>query len=178
MSFFLAWLSRRSLRLLHALGAWLGWLAYALSPSYRTRLKNNARLAGVTVADRRAAVADAGRLVMELPRLGLRPRLAVRVNPDVELKGSGMKMGGRPSPFGVDADRAAALTRRVIADGAERGQVNRPGRVERELVDAERLLDHEARDRHQHELPARTQLVEKHPPHVGHPPLLLAVPAI
>lgn len=74
MPLFLAWLSRRSLRLLHALGGWLGWLAYALSPSYRTRLKSNAALAGVAVADRRAAVADAGRLVMELPRLWLRPR--------------------------------------------------------------------------------------------------------
>lgn len=52
----------------------MGWLAYALSPSYRSRLKTNAALAGVAVAERRAAVADAGRLVMELPRLWLRPR--------------------------------------------------------------------------------------------------------
>jgi KDO2-lipid IV(A) lauroyltransferase len=74
MSFLLPWLSRRSLRLLHALGALMGWLAYGLSPSYRRRLKDNATLAGVGAADRRAAVADAGRLVMELPRLWLRPR--------------------------------------------------------------------------------------------------------
>jgi KDO2-lipid IV(A) lauroyltransferase len=51
----------------------LGWLAYALSPSYRRRLNENARLAGLSVRQRRAAVADAGRLVMELPRLWLRP---------------------------------------------------------------------------------------------------------
>ena len=74
MSLLLAWLSRRSLRLLHAWGGWLGWLAYALSPSYRGLLKSNAALAGVAAADRREAVADAGRLVMELPRLWLRPR--------------------------------------------------------------------------------------------------------
>jgi KDO2-lipid IV(A) lauroyltransferase len=74
MSLLLAWLSRRSLRLLHGLGGCLGWLAYALSPSYRSRLNSNAALAGVAEADRRAAVADAGRLVMELPRLWLRPR--------------------------------------------------------------------------------------------------------
>jgi KDO2-lipid IV(A) lauroyltransferase len=74
MSLLLAWLSRRSLRLLHGLGGCLGWLAYALSPSYRSRLNHNAALAGVAEADRRAAVADAGRLVMELPRLWLRPR--------------------------------------------------------------------------------------------------------
>jgi KDO2-lipid IV(A) lauroyltransferase len=74
MSFLLPWLSRRSLRHLHALGGLMGWLAYLLSPSYRTRLKANATLAGLGAADRRAAVADAGRLVMELPRLWLRPR--------------------------------------------------------------------------------------------------------
>ncbi|KKI18179.1 pyridoxal-dependent decarboxylase, exosortase A system-associated [Sphingomonas sp. Ag1] len=50
-------------------------------------------------------------------RLGTAPRLAVRVNPDMELKGSGMKMGGRPSPFGVDAERAAALVRAIVAGG-------------------------------------------------------------
>jgi len=70
----LTWLSRRSLRLLHALGAVLGWAGYALSPSYRRRLRANAAAAGVGAAQRRAAVADAGKLVMELPRLWLRPR--------------------------------------------------------------------------------------------------------
>ncbi len=73
MSPLIRWLSRRSLRHLHALGGAMGWLAYALSPSYRRRLCHNAHLAGVAPADRRAAVADAGRLVMELPRLWLRP---------------------------------------------------------------------------------------------------------
>ena len=70
----LAWLSRRSLRFLHALGALLGWAAYLLSASYRRRLLENARLAGVNRAERRAAVAEGGKLYMELPRLWLRPR--------------------------------------------------------------------------------------------------------
>ena len=52
-------------------------------------------------------------------RIGFTPRLAVRVNPDFELRGSGMKMGGRASPFGVDAAEAAALVRRVLSEGAE-----------------------------------------------------------
>jgi Kdo2-lipid IVA lauroyltransferase/acyltransferase len=52
----------------------MGWAAYALSANYRRRLNENAGLAGVSAVDRRAAVADAGRLVMELPRLWLRPR--------------------------------------------------------------------------------------------------------
>lgn len=36
--------------------------------------------------------------------LGIKPRVAVRVNPDYELKSSGMKMGGGPKQFGVDAE--------------------------------------------------------------------------
>ena len=51
-------------------------------------------------------------------RLGIAPRAAVRVNPDLELRGSGMKMGGRASPFGVDAEDAAAVVRSLIAGGA------------------------------------------------------------
>ena len=70
----LHWLSRRSLRLLHAVGGVLGWLSYAASPSYRRRLRDNAALAGLSVAQRRSAVAEAGRMVLELPRLWLRPR--------------------------------------------------------------------------------------------------------
>jgi Kdo2-lipid IVA lauroyltransferase/acyltransferase len=67
------WLSRWPLWLLHLLGGWLGWLTYVLSPSYRSRLRDHAALAGVAEVDRRAAVAEAGRLVSELPRLWLRP---------------------------------------------------------------------------------------------------------
>tara|TARA_R110002110_G_scaffold91264_2_gene237417 strand:+ start:29043 stop:30248 length:1206 start_codon:yes stop_codon:yes gene_type:complete len=33
------------------------------------------------------------------------PTVAIRVNPDFELKSSGMKMAGGPKPFGVDAER-------------------------------------------------------------------------
>ena len=69
----LGWLGRRPLRLLHALGGVLGWAGYLLSPSYRQRFDANAVLAGVSPSERRAAVAEAGRLVMELPRLWLRP---------------------------------------------------------------------------------------------------------
>jgi diaminopimelate decarboxylase len=45
--------------------------------------------------------------------MGLRPRLAVRVNPDFELKSSGMKMGGGPKAFGVDAERVPAMLNRI-----------------------------------------------------------------
>lgn len=62
---------------------------------------------------------EAARALAIGERLEIVPRLAIRVNPDVELRGSGMKMGGRPSPFGVDAVRAAALVRTVRAGGAD-----------------------------------------------------------
>ena len=41
--------------------------------------------------------------------LGLPARVAVRVNPDFELKSSGMKMGGGPKQFGVDAEQVPEL---------------------------------------------------------------------
>jgi diaminopimelate decarboxylase len=37
-------------------------------------------------------------------RVGRAARVAVRVNPDFELKSSGMKMGGGPKQFGIDAE--------------------------------------------------------------------------
>jgi diaminopimelate decarboxylase len=86
-------------------------------PGKRDEEIAEALAAGVTLnlesegeAERALAIAD---------RLGIRPRLAVRVNPDFELKGSGMRMGGGARPFGVDADRAAALARQLIAAGVE-----------------------------------------------------------
>ena len=89
MAFLLNWLSRRSLRFLHAVGAVLGWVAYGASPSYRSRLKANAALAGIGAAQRRASVAEAGKLVMELPRLWLRPQ-GQPINDPVTWQGEGL----------------------------------------------------------------------------------------
>jgi diaminopimelate decarboxylase len=44
---------------------------------------------------------------------GMRPKVAVRINPDFELKSSGMKMGGGPKQFGVDAERVPAMLDRM-----------------------------------------------------------------
>lgn len=52
-------------------------------------------------------------------RIGTTPRIAIRVNPDFELRGSGMKMGGGAKPFGIDAERVPAIAREVIAAGAD-----------------------------------------------------------
>lgn len=62
---------------------------------------------------------EAQRAIAIGEQLGLRPRLAVRVNPDFEIRGSGMRMGGGAKPFGVDAERVPDLVRRIIASGAE-----------------------------------------------------------
>jgi len=62
---------------------------------------------------------EAARALAIGQRLGKAARIAIRVNPGFELKGSGMKMGGGAKPFGVDADQVPALARHVIAAGAE-----------------------------------------------------------
>jgi diaminopimelate decarboxylase len=41
--------------------------------------------------------------------LELPARVAVRINPSFELKSAGMKMGGGPKPFGVDAEKVPEL---------------------------------------------------------------------
>ena len=49
--------------------------------------------------------------------LGITPRVAVRVNPDFELKSSGMKMSGGPKPFGIDAEQVPPVLRRIGESG-------------------------------------------------------------
>ncbi len=61
---------------------------------------------------------EARRALAVADRVGIVPRLAVRVNPDFDLKGSGMRMGGGAKPFGVDAERVPDLVRTLIAAGA------------------------------------------------------------
>ncbi len=63
--------------------------------------------AGVTIELESAR--EARRVVEAGERLGIRPRAAIRVNPDFSVKGSGMRMGGGPQQFGVDAELVPAL---------------------------------------------------------------------
>ncbi|MDT0188141.1 pyridoxal-dependent decarboxylase, exosortase A system-associated [Microbacterium sp. ARD31] len=55
------------------------------------------------------------RLVRTGKELALRPRAAVRVNPPFAVKGSGMRMGGGPQQFGVDAEAVPSLLGEVSA---------------------------------------------------------------
>jgi len=75
---------------------------------------------GKTVAEIRQAIAagvivelesslEARRVVDAGDALGLRPQVAIRVNPDFKVKGSGMRMGGGPQQFGVDSEQVPAL---------------------------------------------------------------------
>jgi len=52
-------------------------------------------------------------------QLGLPARVAVRVNPDFELKGSGMKMGGGPKQFGIDVEQLPEVFARIVAEGLQ-----------------------------------------------------------
>jgi diaminopimelate decarboxylase len=69
--------------------------------------------AGVTVS--LESETEAVRLAAAGERLGVRPRVALRVNPDFQVKGSGVRLGGGPQQFGVDVERVPALLRRLAA---------------------------------------------------------------
>lgn len=51
--------------------------------------------------------------------LGLPARVAVRVNPDFELKGSGMRMGGGPKQFGIDAEALVPVLQQISRLGLD-----------------------------------------------------------
>lgn len=76
MIFVFRLLARASLATLHRLGALLGWLTWLASPTYRRHLRENMTLALGADGARRvrnAAIANAGRTSLELPRLWLHP---------------------------------------------------------------------------------------------------------
>ena len=69
--------------------------------------------AGVTIE--MESTTEAMRLIEIGERLGIRPQVAIRVNPDFEIKGSGMRMGGGPQQFGVDAEQVPALLKELAS---------------------------------------------------------------
>ncbi|WP_043159022.1 pyridoxal-dependent decarboxylase, exosortase A system-associated [Bradyrhizobium sp. Ai1a-2] len=72
---------------------------------------------GVTIEIESAT--EVARVIQAGNRLGLRPRVAVRVNPDFEVKGAGMRMGGGPQQFGVDAEKVPSLLADLAAADVE-----------------------------------------------------------
>lgn len=108
--------SAGELKLAEAAGVAANRISFA-GPGKRTEELEAAIAAGVTL--NLESEGEAIRALEAGHRLGITPRLAIRVNPDFDLKGSGMKMGGGAKPFGVDAGRVPAMAREVIAAGAE-----------------------------------------------------------
>ena len=99
-----------------ALGAGAPHISFA-GPGKRDRELKAAISAGVTL--NLESEGEAARALSIANDLGITPKLAVRVNPDFDLKGSGMRMGGGAKPFGVDADRAVNLVRLARSAGAD-----------------------------------------------------------
>ncbi len=100
-------------------------LAAGLDPnkiSFAGPGKRDSELEAAIVASATLNVESAGELRRALAigeRLGVSPKLALRVNPDFELRGSGMKMGGGAKPFGIDQEQVPALAQELIGAGAE-----------------------------------------------------------
>jgi KDO2-lipid IV(A) lauroyltransferase len=142
------WMSRRSLRFLHLIGGWSGWIAYAFSPTYRRRFVANARQAGVSGSVSGRAIAEAGRMAAELPFLWLRPP-DQPIRPAPELHGAELVEAahakGRGIVFLTPHIGCFEITAQVIAqEFAERhGPITvlyRPARKAalREMMDASR----------------------------------------
>ena len=83
---------------------------------------------GKRAAELRQAVASGVLLHVESARelqllakaaqdLGMPARVALRINPDFELRGAGMHMGGGAKPFGIDAEQVPAMLRSMHQDG-------------------------------------------------------------
>ncbi|GAA1428272.1 pyridoxal-dependent decarboxylase, exosortase A system-associated [Microlunatus lacustris] len=73
--------------------------------------------AGVTLE--LESVTEAYRALAAGEELGVTPRVAIRVNPDFAVKGSGMRMGGGPQQFGVDSEQVSDLLRELDGTGLD-----------------------------------------------------------
>jgi diaminopimelate decarboxylase len=80
-------------------------------PGKRPAELTQAVAAGVTIAVE--SETETQRVATIGEQLAIRPRVAVRVNPDFQVKGSGMRLGGGPQQFGVDAERVPELLKEL-----------------------------------------------------------------
>lgn len=86
-------------------------------PGKTTAELEQAVASGVTIEVESSG--EGSRVVAAGEELGIRPRVAVRVNPDFAVRGSGMRMGGGPQQFGVDAEQVPQLVRDLHAAGVD-----------------------------------------------------------
>ncbi|HNP35736.1 MAG TPA: pyridoxal-dependent decarboxylase, exosortase A system-associated [Woeseiaceae bacterium] len=80
-------------------------------PGKRDEELKSAIAAGITINIE--SIGELRRIAGLAADAGKRPDVAIRVNPAFELKTAGMKMGGRPSPFGIDAEVVPAVLREL-----------------------------------------------------------------
>jgi diaminopimelate decarboxylase len=73
--------------------------------------------AGITINVESAN--ELNRIVTIAEETGVRPRVALRVNPSFELKSSGMQMSGGPKPFGIDDDQVVPILERIATQPVE-----------------------------------------------------------
>ncbi len=86
-------------------------------PGKRDEELEQAIQAGVTINIESPTECDRALRIGE--SLGKKPHLSIRVNPDFDLKGSGMKMGGGAKPFGMDIELVAPTAKRILDAGAD-----------------------------------------------------------
>lgn len=84
--------------------------------------KTNAELAQAIAAGVTIEIESENELrrIAELASLsGRSPQVAVRINPDFDVKGSGMRMGGGPQQFGIDTERVPEVLRTLESLGLD-----------------------------------------------------------
>ncbi|WP_321324124.1 pyridoxal-dependent decarboxylase, exosortase A system-associated [uncultured Parasphingorhabdus sp.] len=104
------------LRMALAAGAAPDHVSFA-GPGKRDEELEQAIQAGVTINIESAGECD--RALKIGKAFAKQPRLAIRVNPDFDLKGSGMKMGGGAKPFGMDIELVAPTVKQIVEAGAD-----------------------------------------------------------
>ncbi|MFL6752427.1 MAG: pyridoxal-dependent decarboxylase, exosortase A system-associated [Sphingomicrobium sp.] len=86
-------------------------------PGKRDEELQAAIAAGATVSVE--SEGEAGRAILAAEKVGVRPRLMVRVNPPFAMEGGQVTMGAAPSPFGIDAERVPAVIAGIVEAGAD-----------------------------------------------------------
>ncbi len=64
------------------------------------------------------ALREAERLASLARQRSVTARVAVRVNPESEMSGGAMRMGGKPAPFGIDEESLEDVVRRLLSEPA------------------------------------------------------------
>ena len=109
------WMSRWPLPLLHGVGAFLGWLTWLCSPTYRRRIRENSAQAGYAFAQVRGCIAHAGRMALETPRLWFGKPVPLAWRQHAEELEAGYA-GGRGIVFMTPHLGCFEITAQVISD--------------------------------------------------------------